>query len=145
MKVILILALLSLSVYAETCNSKDDASSYSDCKDLEVETDYYCCFIEQKGTSSDGGTMDKKYCDEFHKFVYENFDETMEKTVKEMKESGFKIEKFNVVCPDKNYSAKADITTPASNNSVKNETNITTTDSSNYLSQTLIILLLLLF
>ena len=58
MKVVVLLALLSLSVYAKECGDEDvSASSYSDCKDLTVETGETCCYIESdvKGLGKEGG------------------------------------------------------------------------------------------
>jgi len=54
MKVVVLLALLSLSVYAQECEGR--ASSYSDCKDLTVETGETCCYVEYdvKGVGESG-------------------------------------------------------------------------------------------
>ena len=159
MKVILILALLSLSVCTEMCNDVTEASSYDDCKDLGVETDSYCCFNEYNGKNNKGETFNFKYCNQLPKTDYDNLDETMTSIIKNMESQGDIIEKFNVICPDKTFigkeektdTGKNDTTTPDSNNSGKNDTTTNNTntddesDSSNYLSKSLIILLSLLF
>ena len=123
MKVILIFALLTLSVYTKECTADKPASGYNDCKDLEVEeSGNHCCFVDIKTSETES---ELKFCKEIDKEAYDNLDNAIKEEKAQMEEDGVTVEKFNVDCGK--------------------TTNSDDSDSSNYLSQTLIILLSLLF
>ena len=122
MKVILLLALLSLSLCEDGCTDQP-ATSYSDCKELPVETGDTCCFYS---TTAAGRTS--SICYPFSADEMKDFDKFKEEAEKVYKDAGLEVT-VTITC-----SEDASKTTDESSD-----------DSSNYLSISLIILLSLLF
>ena len=98
MKVILIFALLSLSVFAKDCEGT--ASSFSDCESLVTEVGYTCCYIEQKGTI-EGEPVDEKYCGEVPSTIVDKLDDYIDTYKAEAKSQGATIDKYEVDCHSK--------------------------------------------
>ena len=91
MKVISFIILFCLIIYINTiekCNSKDNAISSNDCKNLQLTNpEYHCCYY--KGSNESGGNKEElNKCVELTKEQYDKIDETIEKAIEDYKKRG---------------------------------------------------------
>ena len=135
MKVILLLALLSLSLCEDGCTDQP-ATSYSDCKELPVETGDTCCFYSTTAASQTSSACVSLSADEM-----KDLDKVKEDAEKVYKDGGIEAT-LTIKCSED--TGNGDSSKSKSTDASKT-TDESSDDSSNYLSISLIILLSLLF
>ena len=97
-KLAFIISIFLMSyIYSESCDSKEAATGYKDCKDLTVSGNYkYCCFIKNS-VSYKGQSSEYKSCESLTKEQYDQIKKYIDEVEAEAKKEGYEY-KIEINC-----------------------------------------------